>query len=98
MLLYSPPVAVSYPGFAFIALGLAGMLWLFRASAIYGVQFDIHTFLYAAMTVMIGFQAISFAVFSKVFAISEGLLSEDARLTGSFGISPWRRVAGGCGL
>jgi len=44
------------------------------------VAFDVHTLLYAAMAVIIGFQAIVFALFTKVFAISEGLLPEDARL------------------
>ena len=40
-----------------------------------------HTLLFAAMAVVIGFQAINFAVFAKVFAISERLLPEDPRLT-----------------
>ena len=85
MLLYSPRWLFLYPGFALIALGLAGMLWLFHGPRqIYGVHLDIHTFLYAAMLVLIGFQAVSFAVFSKVFAISEGLLPEDARLNRLF--------------
>ena len=45
-----------------------------------GVALDVHTLLYAAVAVIIGFQAIAFAVFTKVFAISEGLLPDDARL------------------
>ena len=85
MLLYSPRWLFLYPGFMLIALGLLGMLWLWSGPRqLFGVKFDIHTFLYAAMTVIIGFQAISFAVFSKVFAISQGLMSEDARLTRVF--------------
>ncbi len=85
MLLYSPRWLFLYPGVALIALGLAGMLWLGPGPRqIFGVSLDIHTFLYAAMAVLIGFQAVSFAVFSKVFAISEGLLPEDARLNRVF--------------
>jgi glycosyltransferase involved in cell wall biosynthesis len=85
MLLYSPRWLFLYPGFMLIALGFLGMLWLWSGPRqIYGVKLDIHTFLYAAMTVIIGFQAVSFAVFSKVFAISEGLMSEDERLTRVF--------------
>jgi hypothetical protein len=34
--------------------------------------------------VLLGFQFVSFAVFTKVFAISEGLLPEDARLNRVF--------------
>jgi hypothetical protein len=45
-----------------------------------GTAFDIHTLLYTAMSIVIGFQLILFAVFTKVFAISEGLLPEDPRL------------------
>ena len=44
-----------------------------------GVGFDVHTLTYAAAAVLIGFQSIAFAVFSKVFAINEGLLPEDPR-------------------
>lgn len=85
MLLYSPRWLFLYPGFALIALGLAGMVWLFPGPRqIYGVSLDIHTFIYAAMLVLIGFQAVSFAVFAKVFAISEGLLPEDDRLNRLF--------------
>jgi len=45
-----------------------------------GITFDIHTFLYAAMAIVIGYQTVIFAVFTKVFAITERLLPEDPRL------------------
>jgi hypothetical protein len=48
------------------------------------VTFDVHTLVYAAMSILVGFQAITFAVFTKVFAISEGLLPEDPRLSKVF--------------
>ena len=86
MLLYSPRWLFLYPGFCLIALGLLGMLWLWSGPRqLFGVSFDVHTFLYTAMAVLIGFQAVSFAVFSKVFAISAGLLPEDERLNRLFG-------------
>jgi hypothetical protein len=46
--------------------------------------FDVHTLLYAAVAIILGFQAISFALFTKIFAISEGLLPEDPRLSKLF--------------
>jgi hypothetical protein len=40
----------------------------------------VHTLLYGALLLMLGYQSVIFAVFTKVFAISEGLLPEDPRL------------------
>ena len=48
--------------------------------AVAGIGFDVQTLLYAAAAVILGFQAVAFAVFTKVFAISEGLLPEDPKL------------------
>ena len=45
-----------------------------------GITLDVHTFLYAAMAIVIGYQTVIFAIFTKVFAITEGLLPEDPRL------------------
>src|SRR5205814_4417303 len=36
--------------------------------------------LYSAMAVVVGFQAVAFSLFSKIFAINEGLLPEDETL------------------
>ena len=55
-------------------------LLLFGPLHIGTVVFDVHTLLYAAMAVMLGFQCVAFAVFTKVFAISEKLLPEDPRM------------------
>jgi hypothetical protein len=48
------------------------------------VRLDVHTLLFASAAVILGFQAIAFALFTKIFAISEGLLPEDRRLTKAF--------------
>ncbi len=85
LLLYSPRWLFLYPGLALMLLGtLAGLLLLPGPRTIAGIQFDVHTLLYAAMAVLLGFQSIVFATFTKVFAISEGLLPEDPRLTKLF--------------
>jgi hypothetical protein len=44
----------------------------------------VHTLLYAFVSVLLGFQLLAFAVFTKVFSISEGLLPTDARLNRVF--------------
>src|SRR6267378_7884160 len=78
LLLYSPRWLFLYPGGLLMIIGLlVGLLLLRGPLTVGGVNFDVHTLLYAAMAVIIGFQAIVFAMFTKVFAMSEGLLPED---------------------
>ena len=81
LLLYSPRWLFLYPGVLLMLLGLIVGLWLLPGSR--GI-FDIHTLLFAATAIIVGFQAIAFAVFTKVFAISEGLIPEDRRLNRVF--------------
>jgi len=81
LLLYSPRWLFLYPGQLLMLLGLLIGAWLLPGpKMIGGITFDVHTLLYAALAVIIGFQAIVFAIFTKVFAISEGLLPQDPRL------------------
>jgi glycosyltransferase involved in cell wall biosynthesis len=84
-LLYSPRWLFLYPGMVLMfAAGLLG-LWLLAAPRTVGsITFDVHTLLYAASSVVLGFQAISFAIFTKLFAISEGLLPPDPTLNRLF--------------
>jgi glycosyltransferase involved in cell wall biosynthesis len=85
LLLYSPRWLFLYPGIALVLLGAVVTLWLLPGPQFIGrVGFDVHTLLFAAMTILIGFQSIVFATFSKVFAITEGLLPEDARFASIF--------------
>jgi glycosyltransferase involved in cell wall biosynthesis len=81
LLMYSPRWLFLYPGIAFLFVGLAACLWLLLGPRqIAGVVFDVHTLLYAFGSMLVGFQLIAFAVFTKVFAITEGLLPDDPRL------------------
>jgi glycosyltransferase involved in cell wall biosynthesis len=80
-LLYSPRWLFLYPGVLLMLVGCALGLWLLPEPRQVGsVTFDVHTLLYAAAFVLLGFQAIAFAVFTKLFAVSEGLLPPDALL------------------
>jgi len=73
LLLYSPRWLFLYPG---AVLALVGLV----ASAALLPTPRVHTLVYAAMLVVIGFQTIVFAAFTKIFAINEGLLPPDRRL------------------
>ncbi|HSE38707.1 MAG TPA: glycosyltransferase family 2 protein [Blastocatellia bacterium] len=81
LLLYSPRWLFLYPGLLLMLGGLVAGSWLLSGPIYIGrVGFDVQTLLYAAVSVVIGFQAMIFALFTKVFAISEGLLPEDPRI------------------
>jgi glycosyltransferase involved in cell wall biosynthesis len=85
LLMYSPRWLFLYPGVAMMLAGLAGCAWLLpRPGHLGSVGFDIHTLLYAFVAIVLGAQFVAFAVFTKVFAISEGLLPEDPRLNRAF--------------
>jgi glycosyltransferase involved in cell wall biosynthesis len=78
LLLYSPRWLFLYPGLALMLIGLTVGAWLIPASRRIGpAVLDVHTLLYAAVAVLLGFQAIAFALFTKVFAVAEGLHPPD---------------------
>ncbi len=84
MLLFSPRWLFLYPGLAMLIVGIATGAWLLpgprRAD---GVTFDVHSLLLAMVVALIGVQAIFFALFSRIYAMTAGLLPETAR---------WRRL------
>ena len=85
LLLYSPRWLFFYPGLALLFAGSGAALWLLPGPRQIGHIFlDVHTLLYATVAILTGFQAVAFAFFTKVFAITEGLLPEDPRLTRAF--------------
>jgi glycosyltransferase involved in cell wall biosynthesis len=85
LLLYSPRWLFLYPGLLLMAIGLVAMVALLPGAVVIGsFAFDVNTMLYAAAAVFVGFQSVIFAVFTKVYGVSEGLLPEDERLTRLF--------------
>jgi hypothetical protein len=85
LLLYSPRWLFLYPGLFLMLLGAIVGGWLLPGPRVVaGVTLDVHTLLYAAMAIVIGFQTVVFSVFTKVFAVTEGLLPEDPRLNKLF--------------
>lgn len=85
LLLYSPRWLFLYPGIALMILGLIVGIWLLPGTQKIGsISFDVHTLLYGAIAIIIGFQAVTFAFFTKVFAISEKLLPADPKVNKIF--------------
>jgi len=85
LLLYSPRWLFLYPGAALMIWGLIIVVWLLPGTQKIGsISFDVHTLLYGAIAIIIGFQAVTFAFFTKIFAISEKFLPEDPKLNKIF--------------
>jgi glycosyltransferase involved in cell wall biosynthesis len=85
MLLFSPRWLFLMPGLLLAALGtIFGAALAVNDIHIGGIQLNVGTLMMACMAVVIGFQLVAFAFFTKVFAIAEGLLPEDPKLTNVF--------------
>jgi len=82
MLLFSPRWLFLFPGIALSLLGIAFTALLSLGDFNIGsIQFNVGTLAVSSMTVIIGFQLVAFAFYTKVFAIAEGLLPDDPKLT-----------------
>lgn len=80
LLLYSPRWLFLYPGIALMLVGtLIHLALLPGPLTLGGVTLDIHTLVYGGALVLVGFQAITFAVFSKVYAITHGLIPDSPK-------------------
>ena len=85
LLMYSPRWLFLYPGIASVLVGIAACAWLLPGPRRVGdVVFDVHTLAYGFGSILVGFQLLAFAIFTKIFAITEGLLPEDPRLSHIF--------------
>lgn len=81
LLLYSPRWLFLYPGMLLMLVGIVLECWLLpSAKAVGRVTFDVHTMLYGAAFVLLGFQAVAFAIFTKRFAVLAGLFPPDPAL------------------
>lgn len=87
MLLCSPRWLFLYPGLLLFLAGIASGVWLLPGPRpIAGVTLDIHTLFFSAIAVLLGFQAIWFAVLSKTYAIADGLLPPDPKMNRLYGL------------
>ena len=78
--MYCPRWLFLVPGLVLIAARPARVRGGAARLRPWGVNFDAHTLLFASLAVLSGYQSILFAVFTKAFAISEGLMPRDPRM------------------
>ena len=82
LLLFSPRWLFFYPGLALMALGLVAMVALLPGELrLFGVGFDVHTLVYASAMIVVGYQAMLFAVFARIYAMTSGFLPGKAWIT-----------------
>lgn len=88
LLVYSPRWLYLWPGLLLVLLGAGLLAWLFpRPRHVGAATLDVHAMLGAAVMVLVGVEAMTFGVFAKVFAVTEGLLPKDARLERLFRVA-----------
>src|SRR5690606_9931587 len=81
LLLYSPRWLFLIPGLVFMTLGLVAGIALSTGPVTVGeVAFDVDTLVGAGAALVIGFQAVLFALLTKVYAMQEGFLPHAARV------------------
>lgn len=83
-LMYSPRWLFLLPGALLILLGFLGYAVAMPALTLGGATFGAHTLLFASLAIICGYLSIIFALFTKTFAISEGLMPEDRHLSRFF--------------
>ena len=85
-LMYCPRWLFVFPGALLMLLGLIGYVVAMPGLRFVGMAFDAHTLLFASLAILCGYQSILFAIFTKTFAITEGLMPEDPQFARLFQI------------
>jgi len=81
LFLFSPRWLFFYPGLALMLIGTVATIALLPGTLeVFGTGFDVHTMVYASAMIVVGYQAILFAVFARVYAMTEGFLPAQAGL------------------
>ncbi|MCA3409242.1 MAG: glycosyltransferase family 2 protein [Roseomonas sp.] len=98
LLIFCPRWLFFYPGAVLFALGALAMAALLAGPVrLGGITLDVHSLLYASGAVVMGFQAVQFWVFARLYGGVTGLLPEPQRLTRAlsrFGLEAALVVAG----
>ena len=80
-MMYSPRWLFLLPGAFLVFLGLLGFALAMPGFSLGKATFDAHTLVFASLALLCGYQSMLFAIFTKTYAVSEGLMPEDKRLT-----------------
>jgi hypothetical protein len=77
LLIFAPKFLFLYPGIALAAAGLIGVIGLMPADVhAFGIQFGVHTMIFAAMAVLMGSQLIGLSVMARRYGTIAGMWPE----------------------
>lgn len=79
-MMYSPRWLFLFPGLLLVLSGVVGYFVALSTTPTLGISFGPHTLLVSSLAFLLGYQSILFAIFTKTFAISEGLMPADPRI------------------
>ena len=79
-LMYSPRWLFLIPGLLLVVVGLVVFGLAMSQATVFGATLGAHTMLFASLAILMGYQSLQFAVFTKTFAISEGLSPMDRKM------------------
>ena len=99
-LLYSPRWLFFIPGLLLILAGVAGYGLVFGHAVIGPMHLDVHSLLFASLFIIMGYQAVLFAVSAWTFATAEGLMPVTPALRTGFNLITLEKglVAGGVAM
>ena len=90
-LMYSPRWLFAFPGILLGLLGVGGYLLTLLGASFSGITLGAHTMLVAGMLIILGFNIFISGLIAKTFAIKEGFLPSDPKLTRFFKIATLER-------
>ena len=77
-MLFSPNWLFLYPGVLMILAGMIAGGWILSTTAVIGrLHFSVHSLLYCAAAILLGFKAVCFSVFTKIIAVSGHFIPPD---------------------
>jgi len=79
-LMSSPRWLFLVPGVVMIVLGALGYALSLPNVKFMGIGFDAHTLLFSSLAIIMGYQSVLFAFYTKIYAIGDHLLPEDPRI------------------
>jgi glycosyltransferase involved in cell wall biosynthesis len=78
-LMYSPRWLFLLPGALLLLMGAAGYTLALPAARVRGAELDVNALLFSSLFIILGYQSILFAVLTKAFAVTQGLLPATRR-------------------